>query len=552
MTQAGYRPGGKPAAAALALLALAFALASCGRCGGARTAASAEELLPPLPPGAASTAPLGELARHADELLARAAQLPGGEQLGESRRAVAAQLGFDPFTREGLASAGLDPARGMAVALAQDGAGRPEFVAALPLQGRETFVQSFEKLLRERQGYTERTEEARGEARAVIFARPGGGPRLGYAVVRGYAVVARGGDPAAHLAAAASRAPEQSLAKDARYAAARGAVAPAGSNPPDLTLFALAQGAAQTRLLGRPLPGDGALGIGLGAGGVRLRGSLALSPPDAHEVQTLLPGGGEALSILLPKDAPLQLRLGLEPARLPAALARVPALNDLLAKLRVALSARGVDLDRDLFGALQPGAVLAVLLAPRANLGRAVDQGVLDLRAHSPFDIVQLVAYARPADAGRAEAALRAVAGVLPQFGARAQPSSPGGAEWRATYAGGEGLRFGLRTAEGGPLVYLLGGLDPEAALARKGAQGPGPGAAALRLDFARLAEQVAALPPEAYGGGPQSYVARSLVAQVIEPLRPLALQGQVSAGGQGLSLELVLQIEPAAAGTPR
>lgn len=547
MTQPRQRPGGKAVAAALALAGL---LASCGRCGGARTASSAEELLPALPPGAASTAPLAELARHADELLARAARLPGGEQLGENRRAVAAQLGFDPLTGDGLASAGLDPERGMAVALQQDGAGRMGFVAALPLRGRDAFVQTFEKLVRERQGYTERTEEARGEARAVVFARPGGGLRLGYALLRGYAVVARGGDPAADLAAAAGRAAEQSLARDARYAAARAAVAPAGGGAPDLTLFAPAQGAAQARLLGRALPGDGALGLAMGTAGVRLRGSLALAAPDAREVQTLLPGGGEALSVLLPKDAPLQVRLGIEPSRLPAALARVPALDGLLSRLRSALAARRVDLDRDLFGALQPGAVLAVLLSPRANLGRAVDQGVFDVRAHSPFDVIQLAAYARPADAARVQAALRAVAEVLPQFGARAE-AAPGGAEWRATYAGGEGLRFGLRAAEGGPLVYLLGGLDPEAALAQKGAQGPGAGAAALRVDFARLAEQVAALPPEAYGSGPQSYVARSLVAQVIEPLRPLALRGQVSAGGQGLSIDLALEIAPAAGSPP-
>src|SRR5438105_13674076 len=97
-------------------LLLCFA-AGCARCGGPKSAASAEELLPARPSGAVVTAPLAAMAQHFAALADRAASLPGGEQLTDLRKGLAAQLGFDPLTREGLLSAGLDPDRGAAVAL---------------------------------------------------------------------------------------------------------------------------------------------------------------------------------------------------------------------------------------------------------------------------------------------------------------------------------------------------------------------------------------------------------------------------------------------------
>jgi hypothetical protein len=317
---------------------------------------------------------------------------------------------------------------------------------------------------------------------------------------------------------------------------------------PDLVLFTTAQGPLQTRVFGQPLPGDAAVGISAGAGGLVLRGSLSLAAPDAHEVAALLPGGGEALAALLPRDAPVHLRLGLQPAQLPQALSRAPALRELLSTLRAALAEKKVDLDNDLFGALQPGVVAALSLSPTANLARALDTNLLDLRSHRPFEVVHLAVYARAADAARLQPALQAVADALPRFGAAATRSQTGdGVEWLVTSSVGEGARFGLRTAEGSALAYLVGGESLEGALARKGAQGAGGGAAALRIDFGQLAAQVAALPQSAYGTGPQSYVARSLVGQVIEPLRPLSMRATIAPGAQGLLVELTVEIAQAA-----
>src|SRR5260221_4673746 len=110
------------------LLALLLT-ASCARCGAPQSAASAEELLPQHPSGAVMTAPLGAVAEHLAALAATLAAIPGGEQLADLRKGVAAQLGFDVLTREGLVSAGIDPLRGAAVAVIE-AQPRPEWVLA--------------------------------------------------------------------------------------------------------------------------------------------------------------------------------------------------------------------------------------------------------------------------------------------------------------------------------------------------------------------------------------------------------------------------------------
>src|SRR4029077_8210164 len=115
---------------------------------------------------------------HLSALADRAASIPGGEQLGDARRNVAAQLGFDPLTREGLLGAGLDPDRGAALAIFE-AQPRPEWAIALPLTNPDLFIQTIQNLLVGRAGFA---PVAGAPSTVKLFER--GGARLGLAVVR--------------------------------------------------------------------------------------------------------------------------------------------------------------------------------------------------------------------------------------------------------------------------------------------------------------------------------------------------------------------------------
>jgi hypothetical protein len=486
---------------------LLLAAASCSRCG-EPSARTAEELLPGHPGAAVITAPLGGIAQHLAALADRASSLPGGEQLGEVRRAMAGQLGFDPLTREGLLAAGLDPDRGAAAALFE-GRIHGEFVAALPVARPDLFLQTAQRLLVERAGFTAVAAQAQS---VKLFERRG--ERVGVAVVRGHGVLARTQDPAASIADAGARQAGQTLAGDAGLDAARKrlgaqdfiAWAPAGSSMPQ-------------RFTRRPLPGDAAVSLQGSQQGIASRLFAQLPEGDARRAQGALPGGGASLIELLPPDAPLRARLGIAPGRLLESMRGDPGLAALLDRLRGA--------DAEAIASVAPGVAVSLALARGANIGEAMDYG-LDWRRKSPFDTVQLVALADVADRNRLMKAFDRIAKALPQLGARADRR---GDDFQVTYAAGKGARFGVREIDGKAVAYLMGGplrpeelrrtprsADPEAA-----ALYANPGAA-LRVDFGKLASSLRELPQGAYGSGPQSYVARSLVSQVIEPLRTVRL----------------------------
>src|SRR5207253_2088251 len=196
-----------------------LAVAGCSRCGGTTTANAAEELLPLHPAAAVVTAPLGAVARHLAALIDRASSLPGGEQLGEARRVAAAQLGFDPLAREGLISAGFDPDRAAAVAFVE-AQPRAELIAALPVSKPDLFLQTMQRLLVDRGGFS----RAEGQSQsATLFER--GGTRVAVSVVRGYGLLARTRDPAASIAEAGGRpaagAPGRGAGEAPRFAARR-------------------------------------------------------------------------------------------------------------------------------------------------------------------------------------------------------------------------------------------------------------------------------------------------------------------------------------------
>ncbi|HEY2030230.1 MAG TPA: hypothetical protein VGH20_13580 [Myxococcales bacterium] len=503
----------KVCAAALILLA------GCGRCGADnQSAKSADELLPAQVSAAVVTAPLGGFMQHAAALSDRAAALPGGEQLADLHKGVAARLGFDPFTREGLLSAGIDPDRGAAVALLPNA----QVVTALPLSKPDLFLQTAQRFLADRAGY------APSAGHPQVFERRGA--QLGLSVVRGYGILARGADAGALLAQVSQRKPEQSLAKNAGFVAMRQKF-----GGQDLLLHAPA-GSDMAARFGWQLPGEAALALTSSVQGIAVRLLAQLPPEDAAKGQAALPGGGSWLVGLLPQDAPVRARLGVSAPQLLSLVQRVPQVAEILAKID----------PTELFASLAPGAALSLGVEKTASLAHLVDYG-LDIRKQSPFQTVQLVALAQVADEERFNRALGKLIEELPSVGAKVTRTE---GDFQITYSGGKGARFGVREIEGKKVAYVIGGsLDPKDL--KRGAPDKNPEAAALiedpgaagRADFGKLYDAIHALPSDTYGSGPQSYVTRSLVGQVVDPLRPLRVSIGVLAHPDSIGATLDVEI---------
>ena len=377
-------------------------------------------------------------------------------------------------------------------------------MVALPLTRPDLFAKTVQRLLVERFG-------ASPGAQPQTFER--GGTSIAWKVVKGYGMIARGAAPMARLEPPPSA--EQSLSKSPGLATARQRL-----GAQDVVVWAPAGSELPKRYVARPLPGDVAVSLQGAPQGLAVR--LFASGIDARAV---LPGGGASLVELLPPGAPLRMRLGIAPQKL----------VELIPDERV----RAL-IPKDAFAGVKPGFAISVALAKTASLADAVDYG-FDWRRKSPFDALQLVALAEVTDEKQALASMEAIAKALPQIGAHAERK---GNEFSASYAAGKGPRFGVE----GHTAYVLGG-DVAFADLRRTPKGANPEAAALfedpgaaaRADFGKLDAEVHALPDSTYGTGPQSYVTRSLVGQVIDPLRPLrvTLSAQAQQDFLGVSLDV-------------
>lgn len=516
--------------------AVAVAAAGCARRGGPPP----ERFVPADALAAVIVPRLDAAAPQLAALLETSGAFPGAGGLADARAAATTQLGFDPLDRKALAGAGIDPARGAALALrARPGGGRTVLLV-LPVHDPEALDGVVARLARDRLGAGERSAVRRGAVEAAVFHAPGGPPALARVVVDGSAIVAAGPSaPDAVLDAAALPA-AASLQSAAAWSTARGAL---GDGP-----AAVAWLPAGSPLAARaPVLRDGAaLGIAGASDRLRVTAAILLGAREAS-IRALAAPSAAALPGALDPDAALVATWRGDPAALGRRL-----LDALPPAARARLDALGADPERDLAQAAAPGAAIALALAPRVDVA-----GLSEARVREdPLRLVRFEAVVPLRDPARVRAAsARLAPPPAPRRGRRAAPAdgtfriaTPSGEiAWRV-----DGDRLLVAGGAPGALDALAarvasgGGFRPPTAAAAA-ALGAGLGGAVL--DVPRLVASIRALPEDAYGTGPNAFVMRSVVERFVDPaarLRAASLRADLAPGALVLGLDVEAASEEA------
>lgn len=552
-----------------ALAASLLVLSGCSRCGAPRERGAPPERW--IPAAAPLAVVLPELGAGAEQLaaLARAARgYPAAGSLMETADALPAQLGFDPLDRAGLTAAGFDPSRGAALAASP---GQP-LVLVMPVADERRFEETLTRLTRDRTGAAQRGRSRAGGVGVETLRRDARTPpALSFAYAGGYALLATGPGSEEAVRSAASVAAPQSLASSIPFAEARAA---AGKGQAAL-LWAPA-GSAATR--GAALVRDGVLVSARASDRLlALRAVLPLSPDRAavwREVSGGDPLAGAKELALLPPDAFLAARFGGDPSALGRRIGYLlsPAVRERLARA-------GLDLQRDLWDQLAPGAALSLSLAPSFDVAHVSARG-WEYVLSDPFRLLHLSFAVRVKDPARLRpllARLPEVARALgvdgaappapprsrgkgrpprPAVAARAPAPAPADPDRARLPWGGDALTVALRgevlAGAGGPGRFE--GLEARLAGQGKGYQAPtsasrellGKGPAALVLDPGNLVAGARALPPGAYGTGPDGFVMRSLADRFVEPASHLqAVSVRLQVLEKAAVLDLSIEGEP-------
>jgi hypothetical protein len=466
----------------------------------------------------------GRAAKELADLHATVAGFPGAAELGAARGTLAAQLGFDPLDPGALADAGLDPRRGAAVAAiepkgaaARGPAGSPRSEAGrsmllvLPVGDAPKIEALFVRLARDRLGASERTAETRGETSVVVLRAPGAAaPALAYAIVQHTALLCAGAGGPAAVADAASLAPDASLADAAAWKTARAAlgteVAAVQWVPPGSPLLA---GMWPFR--------DGiAVGVSASAGRLGVRAAMLLGDREPSFRALAAGGQGAKLVSRLDPGAHLAARFDGDPTLAGKKLVPIVPQAE-----RARLAAKGIDLERDVFGALAPGAAVALSLSPRLDLSGL---GTDAVRA-DPLRAIEFEALLPVKDAAAAEAVSARIAAAARGRrldGAWRIRTPTGEIAWRVDAEAGRVAAAGGRPGRLDALVARAEGGGWRAPTEAAGEALSG-GLGSAVLDPARLVASVRALPEEAFGTGPSGFVMRSLVDRLVEPVSRLA-----------------------------
>ncbi len=536
----------KGAVTAAALLLCLGAASGCSRCG--RSSDPPPERFLAADASFAVVVPrLRDTQRELSSLSRAVLGFPAAAELSDALGALRARLGFDPFDPRVLEQAGLDPERGMGVAY--HACGLP--LVALPVADGRRLEAAVAYVAREKLGAGLRDRVRHGNVNVITFReREGAPPVLALAVQQGTALLSPGPDGPARVIAAADLSAAASLASSPAFGQARAVLGEGQA----LVAFAPAGSPALARL---PFARDGAaLGVTFSAARLAVRAALLL-PAARAEVWRQAFGAGheagsEALS-LLPADAFLLVRFGGDPAAL--ARSALPHLPDGAA---TALARARLEAGRDLLAQLAPGMAASLSLAPTFDVA-AVSRGAAQATAGDPFRLVHLAVALEVKDPRRAVKALERLAGAAPRLGLNVAPCKVRGLPgWRIARGAAE-----VRLALEGKRLFVAGGRGRlEALLARTGRgrdAGPsdaaraalGSGAVGGVIDFGQLVASFRALPPRAYGSGPDAYVMRSLAERIVDPAsRLVAASLRLDVVEAAARFELVLEAQPEATPT--
>lgn len=511
------------------------ALAACSRCGSA--GGPPPERFVAADVMAAVVVPrIQGAARDLAAFYATAEDFPGTSQLPSLRASLSAQLGFDPLDLGALRDAGIDPRGGLAIAFpapARVGAAavRPPPLLVLPISNRAAAETLVRKIATDRLGAGVRTVEVIGATQVVVFRqRAGAPPAVAAGEAVGTLVLSSGPAGPAAVARALSLQPKDSLAENPAWKAARRA---AGREPAVVAFIP----PGSPVLSGLWAVRDGAaLALDAAPRKLRARAIALLGDREPSFRALAADGDGGALVARLDPGADVVARFDCDPAALAAKLLpMIPAAE------RAKLAKAGIDLDRDLIGALAPGGAAALSLA------RRIDLPSLDARTlrRDPFRLIEfdlLLPLRDPIRAVALSERLVRLAGPRPRGEVFSVPMASGELAWaidgeRLVAAGGaRGRLAALRARHDGS----AGGYRPPTEDARRALASGGLGAAVL--DTRNFVASVRALPQESFGAGPTGFVMRSLAERIVDPaerIDAISLRVALAEGALVLSIEI-------------
>jgi hypothetical protein len=522
--------------ARLLMVVTALAFAACSKCGKstATSAAGVERLLPRTTAGVLvipNLQALGERLKGLESLKVAAfsAQLNGFKDGHEWADALVQQLGIDVRSKEALEKAGLDPAGGAGLVGMLD----ESIYLVVPVKDEAKLAGMLQKLSAARLGAGIAEDKKYGDVTVHAFvAAAGAKPRLGYAMVNGFALI--GSDESVpKLSIWATLAEADSLSKDEGYAAALGRL----PKDRDLVLYFPSGSPAL-----RESMANATATLALRPEAITLTADVRWTG-DPKALELLVKQAGPDLLGYLPEDAWLVAKFSGDPAQLAHWIER------LVPHLKRAFDEAAFDVNGQVLANLKPGAVAGLSLAPTARMSGMPE---LDLRSTNPFTYAHLTGATEVKDAQKVPATLELLSELAPRIGSKmVKTDREGQPVYFTTYSAGEGVHLAAK----GPVVFFGSPAPRVDALLKsdgKASRVARPSlkavldsrALTLVVDLQKLAFAVRELPSSAWGIG--GFAIKATTLRWLDATDDLeAITAGFESKGGAVQAQLVLSLTP-------